>query len=76
MSMSYPLVKWERQYADKCRCLPEQAEKSRIKMTEPTNAPVFAGRYRFEPVGDDWDTGRSGFTHLVRDLKNETTGGD
>ena len=48
----------------KCRCLLEQAEKSGIKMTKLTDAPVFAGRYRFEPVGDDWDKGRSGLLIL------------
>ena len=43
-------------------------------MADPTSAPVFAGRYRFEPVGDDWDTGRSGYTHLVYDLKTKRQG--
>ena len=30
-------------------------------------SPVFAGRYRFEPIPDDWDTGRTGFTHPAFD---------
>jgi hypothetical protein len=32
-------------------------------------SPVFAGRYRFELVSNDWDRGRSGLTHLVYDMK-------
>ena len=43
-------------------------------MAEYQNSPVFANRYRFEPVGDDWDRGRSGFTHLVHDQKTERRG--
>ncbi len=43
-------------------------------MVSNSNAPVFAGRYRFEPVGNDWDRGRSGFTHLVFDLTKERLG--
>ncbi len=38
------------------------------------NAPVFADRYRFEPVESGWDRGRSGFTGLVYDLKEERLG--
>ncbi|HZJ24217.1 MAG TPA: hypothetical protein VFD54_12955, partial [Anaerolineales bacterium] len=38
-------------------------------MAEDSGSPVFADRYRFERVSDDWDQGRSGFTHLVYDLK-------
>ena len=38
------------------------------------DAPVFAERYRFEPVGKDWDVGRSGYTHLVYDLKKNRYG--
>ena len=38
------------------------------------DAPVFADRYRFQQVGDDWDRGRSGFTHLVFDIKKERLG--
>jgi len=37
-------------------------------------SPVFADRYRFQPVSDDWDRGRSGFTHLVFDMKKERLG--
>lgn len=43
-------------------------------MAEYSNSPVFGNRYRFEPVGDDWDRGRSGFTHRVYDLKTERFG--
>lgn len=43
-------------------------------MTEDQNSPVFADRYRFEPVSDDWDRGRSGYTHLVYDLKEKRFG--
>ena len=39
-----------------------------------SSSPVFAGRYRFQPVGDDWDRGRSGFTHLVFDTQKERLG--
>jgi serine/threonine protein kinase len=38
------------------------------------DAPVFADRYRFEPVEKDWDRGRSGYTHLVYDLKEKRLG--
>ena len=38
------------------------------------DAPVFADRYRFEPVGKDWDVGRSGYTHLVYDLRKNRHG--
>jgi serine/threonine protein kinase len=38
------------------------------------DAPVFAERYRFEPVDKDWDVGRSGYTHLVFDLKEKRYG--
>lgn len=37
-------------------------------------SPMFADRYRFQPVGNDWDTGRSGYTHLVFDTKKERLG--
>jgi serine/threonine protein kinase len=37
-------------------------------------SPVFADRYRFQTVGHDWDRGRSGFTHLVFDIKRERLG--
>src|SRR5574342_724249 len=40
-------------------------------MAESSSAPLFAGRYRFQPVSDDWDVGRSGYTHLVFDIKQE-----
>jgi serine/threonine protein kinase len=43
-------------------------------MTDNPNAPVFADRYRFEPVGNDWDRGRSGSTVLVYDLKEKRLG--
>ncbi len=43
-------------------------------MAEYQNSPVFANRYRFQPVGDDWDRGRSGFTHLIFDTKEERLG--
>jgi serine/threonine protein kinase len=43
-------------------------------MEDSPNAPVFADRYRFEPVGNDWDRGRSGYTHLVYDLKLKRLG--
>ncbi|MBN1452516.1 MAG: hypothetical protein JW963_15985 [Anaerolineales bacterium] len=43
-------------------------------MPDSSNAPVFADRYRFEPVGNDWDTGRSGLTVRVYDLKTEQEG--
>ena len=43
-------------------------------MTDSASAPIFADRYQFKPVGDDWDTGRSGFTHLVYDLKENRLG--
>jgi len=43
-------------------------------MEETLSSPVFANRYQFKPVGDDWDTGRSGFTHLVYDLKTKRRG--
>ena len=32
-----------------------------------SGSPVFAGHYRFQPVGNDWDRGRSGFTALIHD---------
>lgn len=35
------------------------------------SSPVFAGRYRFEPVPDDWDTGRTGFTHPAFDSQEK-----
>src|SRR5687767_13527250 len=43
-------------------------------MAEYSNSPVFADRYRFRPVGNDWDRGRSGFTHLVFDSQTERLG--
>lgn len=39
-----------------------------------SSSPVFANRYRFQPVSADWDVGRSGFTHLVFDIKTERQG--
>lgn len=36
-----------------------------------SSSPLFVGRYRFQAVGHDWDRGRSGYTHLVFDIKNE-----
>jgi len=41
-------------------------------MTE--TPPIFANRYRFEPVGNDWDRGRSGFTYRVYDLEEKRYG--
>lgn len=38
------------------------------------SSPIFANRYRFQPVTADWDVGRSGFTHLVFDMKKERLG--
>ena len=44
-------------------------------MTENiSGSPIFADRYRFQPVSTDWDVGRSGFTHLVFDMKKERLG--
>ena len=43
-------------------------------MAHNPDSPLFAGRYRFEPVSHDWDRGRSGYTHLVYDLKEERPG--
>lgn len=43
-------------------------------MAENPDSPVFAERYRFEPVGNDWDRGRSGFTHPMYDLKEKRLG--
>ena len=37
-------------------------------------SPVFAGRYKFQTVSNDWDKGRSGFTHLVFDIQEERLG--
>jgi serine/threonine protein kinase len=37
-------------------------------------APIFADRYRFEPVPNNWDTGRTGYTYLVRDLEKNRLG--
>lgn len=37
-------------------------------------SPVFAGRYKFQTVSNDWDKGRSGFTHLVFDIQKERLG--
>jgi len=37
-------------------------------------APVFADRYRFEPVPKGWDTGRTGYTYLVYDLEKKRLG--
>lgn len=39
-----------------------------------SSSPVIANRYRFQAVSDDWDTGRSGFTHLVFDMKKKRLG--
>jgi serine/threonine protein kinase len=39
-----------------------------------SGSPLFAGRYRFQSVGNDWDRGRSGYTHLVFDIKKERLG--
>ena len=39
-----------------------------------SGSPIFAGRYKFQTVSDDWDRGRSGFTHLVFDTKTERLG--
>ena len=38
------------------------------------SSPLFANRYRFQQVPTDWDTGRSGFTHLVFDMEKERLG--
>lgn len=35
------------------------------------SSPIFAGRYKFQSVGTDWDKGLSGFTHLVFDKIEE-----
>lgn len=43
-------------------------------MTDDQSSPVFADRYRFEPIDDDWDSGRSGYTNLVYDMKNRRLG--
>jgi len=44
-------------------------------MTENiSSSPIFADRYRFQPVSADWDVGRSGYTHLVFDIKKERLG--
>ncbi len=43
-------------------------------MTDSSSPTIFANRYRFEPVDDDWETGRSGYTHLVFDIKKERLG--
>jgi serine/threonine protein kinase len=43
-------------------------------MTDNPNTSLFADRYRFELVGNDWDRGRSGFTGLVYDLKEKRLG--
>ncbi|HLO27500.1 MAG TPA: hypothetical protein VK249_00100 [Anaerolineales bacterium] len=32
-------------------------------------SPLFAGRYRLQPVSDQWDRGRSGYTQLVIDTQ-------
>lgn len=41
-------------------------------MAENQGLPAkFANRYRFQPVRDDWDSGRSGYTHLVFDHVKE-----
>jgi serine/threonine protein kinase len=39
-----------------------------------SSSPIFAGRYRFQSVTKDWDRGRSGYTHLVFDVKRERLG--
>ncbi|MEK6753049.1 MAG: hypothetical protein AABZ00_12395 [Chloroflexota bacterium] len=43
-------------------------------MADNPNTPLFADRYRFEPVANDWDRGRSGYTRLVNDLKENRLG--
>ena len=43
-------------------------------MLEDSGPPVFAGRYRYEPVDDEGDQSQSGFTQLVYDLKTERMG--
>ena len=42
-------------------------------MANNLDAPIFADRYRFEPVENDWDRGRSS-TGLVYDLKEKRLG--
>ena len=43
-------------------------------MAENSNiSPLFAGRYRFEPVDENWETGRTGFTHLAHDTVENRT---
>jgi serine/threonine protein kinase len=39
-----------------------------------SSSALFAGRYRFQPVSSDWDRGRSGYTHLVFDIRKERLG--
>lgn len=39
-----------------------------------SSSPVFAGRYRFQTVGNDWVRGRSRSTYLVFDMKNGRLG--
>jgi serine/threonine protein kinase len=44
-------------------------------MTENlSSSPIFAGRYEFQTVRNDWDTGRTKFTHLVFDTQDERLG--
>lgn len=44
-------------------------------MTENlSSSPLFAGRYEFQTVRSDWDTGRTKFTHLVFDRQEERLG--
>lgn len=43
-------------------------------MADNPNTPLFADRYRFEPVDNDWDRGRSGSTDLVYDLEEKRRG--
>jgi serine/threonine protein kinase len=39
-----------------------------------SSSPLFAGRYEFQTVRSDWDTGRTKFTHLVFDTQEERMG--
>jgi serine/threonine protein kinase len=39
-----------------------------------SSSPLFAGRYEFQTVRSDWDTGRTKFTHLVFDKEEERLG--
>lgn|GEM_PF-2369532 len=39
-----------------------------------SSSPLFAGRYEFQTVRSDWDSGRTKFTHLVFDRQEERLG--